>query len=218
MPRTDITKRNRTTLTSTESTEDKIFRCMRVHRSNTPVTCKEIANEIGVSISTVYRSITKLLGKPYTWGDKYYRFEKTDNGYLLKKEKGVESISRAGRITWVTQTEIATNALERSEQIRDEKEIRIYNLAQKRVCTADRAKLLTSTVVAYEIKVNQRAFVRDVLKSIIPYEMYLDIVPYSDGLYIILNEPAMKMDLKLYQQEVLRLYEQLVKHNRDAEV
>lgn len=218
MPKTDIIKRNRTTLTSTESNEEKIFRCMRAHRSNTPMTCKEIAKEIGVSESTVYRSITKWLGKPYTWGDKCYRFEKTDNGYLLKKEKGVKSTSRAGRISWVNPTEIETNVLERSEQIRDEKEIRIYNLAQKKVCTADRAKLLTSTVVAYEIKANKRAFTRDVLKSIIPYEMYLDIVPYSDGLYIILKESPMEMDLKFYQKEVLRLYEQLVKYSEDTVV
>ena len=192
MAKRSILQKNNHKLSAPNDIDDQIFKYL-ISKKNHPATQVEIANALGVDESTISRHIRPLFGKRQNYGSFYYHIERIGNDcFLIKTPKYMDDEKRNEEIK-------STN-----ERI----SLRIADLAEKNVCLSNSAQIIP-LVIFYEIKKKYISDVITALNSTFNPDIFLNIVPVENGIYIMLKNQSDQQKLEGYKQKISQFYQDI---------
>lgn len=193
MSRNKVTTTTKKALIPKNITADKILDFLKLYKDNKH-TQNEIATGIGMSVSTISRTIKKMVGKTYGANQQRYTIcqDENDKGeniyYAIHKDKQGNIVNK----------------------FKDPNRIAYYveKIAKEYIWTEEKAKVVNPYVIFCGINTRYFSKVHPILIEMCG-EAIIDIVPCNKGIYIILDKVSnireIKNDIRNLHKEAYRI-------------
>ena len=193
MAKRSILQKNNHKLSAPNGIDNQIIEYL-ISLKNKSATQAKIASSLGVDASTISRHIKKLIGERFEYSSFYYHIERVENQYhLIKTPKHMD----------------AEKCKEESNASEERKSSRINDLAEKGVCSNESAEIIPF-VIFYGIKKKYISDVIDALNSNFNPDIFLDLVPVENGIYIMLKKQNNQDKLENYKNQLSKFYTDIV--------
>lgn len=203
MGKNHVLNKGKIVITKTSTLEERIFDELRDKLNHTPgktITQTALAEKIGTTQSTISRHLRKLIGREYDNSRYYYKIVFVNPGYKMIRQDKPRCCDpkRPTPIEHrVQEAEIRRNG---AEEIKDSD------------CLIDMGVVeVNNYVILYKLKKNKADLVINTLRSGFPEHYFYDILSNENGIYIILDDKKLGIDINNARSNICEYYKDMLR-------